>query len=159
MNEAKLQEIEARANETVRRCVASFGCDAPARWQRTEAFGVARACDACAGDRSGWSPIGSSDLDALDLVAEVRSLVAALKTAREDEREACCAIARSCAEERRGTLARWDNMGVPQDDPRRAWVYCKASEAERIRDTIGFRRPRPTLFDAAENIMSDGGAS
>ena len=87
MNEAKLQEIEARANETVRRCVASFGCDAPARWQRTEAFGVARACDACAGDRSGWSPIGSSDLDALDLVAEVRRLTAALDAARREGAE------------------------------------------------------------------------
>lgn len=79
MNEAKLQEIEDRANETVLRCRAGDGCDAPARWRDPSA--VARPghdedwfCDAHAVKRVDSFRIDTVELDALDLVAEVRRM-------------------------------------------------------------------------------------
>lgn len=100
------------------------------------------------------------ELDALDVVAQVRRLrakhTAALKAAREEGgaemREACARIADACASERRRTLARWDEEGVPADDARRTWVYCKASEAERIRDAIRSLAALPLDGDGGEPV-------
>lgn len=79
--------------------------------------------------------------------AEVRRLTAALATARREARaealRECFDIADGCATQRRATLARWDAEGVRDDDERRAWVGCKASEAERIRGAIRALRALP----------------
>ncbi len=72
MDEAKLQEIEARANETVLRCVKGGDCDAPARWQKQTVRGIVRACYDHVGNRAGWRPIVAIELDVLDLADEFR---------------------------------------------------------------------------------------
>lgn len=75
MDEANLQEIEARANETVRRC-GEDDCDAPARFYATLPGGGGYMCAECAECARVLSleTLYASDLDALDLVAEVRRM-------------------------------------------------------------------------------------
>ena len=81
MDDAKLAGIEARASETVVRCSV---CDAPARWTEGESLYCCDFCDGCKGS-SGFllEPSASAELDALDLIAEVRRLRAEAE-AREE---------------------------------------------------------------------------
>ena len=74
IDEARLARIEARATDYATRC---YACDAVAR---VVIPGTSRAlCAACAPDVPGAVlPLVSSYADALDLVAEVRRLTAAL---------------------------------------------------------------------------------
>lgn len=80
MDESKLQEIEDRANETVLRCVR---CDAPARWRDHSVAGIPGGgedwvCNDHVANRREAHDIATVELDALDLVAEVRCLRAQL---------------------------------------------------------------------------------
>ena len=68
--------------------------------------------------------------------AEGARLRAAAVTTMRDEREAMARICDRFAEERRSAVARLRAEGAADDDPRLAWIGCKASEAERCADAM-----------------------
>jgi hypothetical protein len=89
IDEARLDLCEERANETVRRCTH---CDAPARWWMVGARGASVwLCDEHNTRPPHATRIEAVELDALDLVAEVRRLAAALDAVTA-ERDAFRAI-------------------------------------------------------------------
>jgi hypothetical protein len=123
MDESKLAEIEAWAKEWVPRCDV---CDAPARWNRGGAL-RSDVCAGCSGGEAAGVPLEGPELDALDLVAEVRRLTAAVQRLeslrphplhRTGHRCACCG-----------------REGAPEADTLCPWCR-EAQEAEAQRDAL-----------------------